>query len=339
MIAAPRPLPFSLDDVFSARVSVLRHVPKTARRDLAALKNTVWNSVLRDPHNLDNWTKAFAYTKLVLFFPPGKNNFKEKAAVVKDRIRAFLDGRFEELWLQATRRPRGARTSAPQAAGNVRRAILFAQEGQHGKAAKALISNGLDFNSEEAIENMRIQHPHSPPPPPLPPRPVSPYTFSSADVLAALNSFHSLSAGGPSGARPSHFRECLASDRGNALLSTMTRLINFLAAGKAPTIVAPFLCGGNLFAALKKTGGHRPIAVGDTLRRWTAKSVARKGTADTAEFLAPLQVGVGVKGGAEAVIHAANAAFIDDGISADDKWTLRTPPSSARRAQYKKKKK
>ena len=87
----------------------------------------------------------------------------------------------------------------------------------------------------------------------------------------------------------------------------MTRLINTLAAGNAPADVIPYLCGGNLFAALKKTGGHRPIAVGETVRRWTAKCVAKKGTSDTAEYLAPLQVGVGVKGGAEAVIHAANS--------------------------------
>ena len=83
---APRPLPFSLDDVFSARVALLRHVPKTARRELAALKNTVWGNVLRDLQNGDNWIKAFSYSKLILFIPPGKKSFKEKSAVVKRRI-------------------------------------------------------------------------------------------------------------------------------------------------------------------------------------------------------------------------------------------------------------
>ena len=77
MVAAPRPLPFSLDDIFSSRVAVLRHVPKTVRRELASLKNVVWGDVLRDPSNLDKWTKAFAYTKLVLFIPTGKRTFKE----------------------------------------------------------------------------------------------------------------------------------------------------------------------------------------------------------------------------------------------------------------------
>ena len=76
--------------------------------------------------------------------------------------------------------------------------------------------------------------------------------------------------------RAAHFRDAVSSDRGNTLLATMTRVINFLAAGKAPASIAPFLCGGNLFAALKKAGGHRPIAVGETVRRWTAKCIANK---------------------------------------------------------------
>ena len=167
---------------------------------------------------------------------------------------------------------------------------------------------------------MKAKHPPSPPPP-LPPPDASPYTFTAAETLAALNSFHSLSAGGASGCRAAHVREAITTDRGNDLLTTMTRLINFSASGKTPSI-APFLCGGNLFAALKKNGGHRPISVGETIRRWTAKCVARKATADTSEHLAPHQLGVGVRGGAEAIIHAAGAIFHDNSIKDEDKWVL-----------------
>ena len=94
----------------------------------------------------------------------------------------------------------------------------------------------------------------------------------------------------------------------------MTRLINFLVAGKTPFDIAPYLCGGNLLAALKKSGGHRPIAVGETIRRWAAKCVAKKATADCAEHLSPQQLGVGVRGGTEAIIHAASAIFDDNNI-------------------------
>ena len=316
-------LPFSLGELFETKVALLRHCPKTARRELASLFNSAWNDVLTNADNLDNWIKAFAVAKLVLFLPPGKKTFKDKAATVKHRITAFREGRLEELWLKATRKPRGRRpAAAPQAASNARRATMFAQEGHFGQAAKALLSQGLDFASQEAVDAMHAKHPHSPPPLPHPPPDASPYSFTSAETLNALNSFHSLSAGGPSGCRAAHIREAVASDRGNALLSTMTRLINFLTAGKMPPTIAPFLCGGNLFAAVKKNGGHRPIAVGETIRRWTAKCVSRKATADSADHLTPHQLGVGVKGGAEAIIHAAGAIYHDNSISDEEKWVL-----------------
>ena len=317
------PLPFSLDQLFDSKIVVLRHCPKTARREFASLLNSVWSVVLNNPINIDSWIKAFAVPKLVLFLPPGKKKFKDKAASVKSRIVAFQDGRFEQLWRDATRPVKGRRAAAaPNTANNFRRAKLLAQEGQYGQAAKALLSQGLDFDSQEAIDSMRAKHPSSPPPPILPPPDATPYSFSSAETLAALNTFHSLTAGGPSGCRAAHLREAITSERGNTLLATMTRLINFLAAGKTPPEIDPFLCGGNLFAAVKKDGGHRPIAVGETIRRWTAKCMAKKAIADTAEYLSPLQLGVRVKGGAEAIIHATSAIYNDDNISTEDKWVL-----------------
>ena len=319
-LGASQGLSFSLDDVFSTQVVVLRHCPKTARRELATLKDTVWNDVLRDPDNVEKWTIALAHTKLVLFIPPGKKSFKEKAAAVKQRIAAFLDGRLNDLWQQATRPTKRKHNSSTS--NNVRRATLLAQEGQFGKAAKALISHGLDFDSQDAINNMRLKHPFSPPPPEQPPPSATPYSFTKEEIMDALLSFHSLSAGGPSGTRAAHIREAIGSDRGGSLLTTMTTVINNLAAGKVPSEVSPFLCGANLFAALKKSGGHRPVAVGETLRRWTAKCVTKKATADCEAYLSPNQLGVGVKCGAEAIIHAASSILHDDNIPQEKKWFL-----------------
>ena len=56
--------------------------------------------------------------------------------------------------------------------------------------------------------------------------------------------------------------------------------------------------------------------------RWVAKCVAHKAISDTASYLAPLQLGVGVRGGAEAIIHSASAIFHDADIAAADKWVL-----------------
>ena len=49
----------------------------------------------------------------------------------------------------------------------------------------------------------------------------------------------------------------------------------------------------------------RPVAVGCTLRRLAAKVASNKALEDMATMLSPHQLGYGVKGGAEAVVHSA----------------------------------
>ena len=51
-------------------------------------------------------------------------------------------------------------------------------------------------------------------------------------------------------------------------------------------------------------GGVRPIAVGCTLRRLVAKIAGQLVVDEMAELLSPRQLGYGVRGGAEAAVHA-----------------------------------
>ena len=64
------------------------------------------------------------------------------------------------------------------------------------------------------------------------------------------------------------------------------KLVNVMAGGGVPDSVAPFLCGARLHAGNKKDGGIRPIAVGNTLRRLTAKCISWLGKQPI--FLAPI---------------------------------------------------
>jgi hypothetical protein len=81
------------------------------------------------------------------------------------------------------------------------------------------------------------------------------------------------------------------------------KLCNLIASGKACRRVQPFLAGGSLTALLKKDGGIRPIAVGDVLRRLTGKALVRAQKDKLVNYFSPLQVGVAVPCGAEAVVH------------------------------------
>ena len=58
-----------------------------------------------------------------------------------------------------------------------------------------------------------------------------------------------------------------------------------------------------LVALPKPGGGHRPIAVGEVLRRVVGKCLAAEVRDQAWQYLEPRQVGVGTPAGAEAVVH------------------------------------
>ena len=70
----------------------------------------------------------------------------------------------------------------------------------------------------------------------------------------------------------------------------------------------------------KKGGGVRPVAVGCTLRRLVAKVAGCKVMDVVGEILAPRQLGVGVRGGAAAAVHATRL-YLED--LAPDKAVLK----------------
>ena len=100
----------------------------------------------------------------------------------------------------------------------------------------------------------------------------------------AIMSFKSGTAPVPSGLRAEHLKEAKGrgEGRGAAALGSLTRLVNCIAAGNVSQVVAPFLFGANLFAVIKKSGGYRPVAVGDILRRLTSKVIMREVTGPAA---------------------------------------------------------
>ena len=67
------------------------------------------------------------------------------------------------------------------------------------------------------------------------------------------------------------------------------------------------LGSARLVAFAKPAGGVRPIAVGSVWRRVIARAVASQCRARWAEALRPVQFGVGVRGGTEAMVHGVRS--------------------------------
>ena len=59
----------------------------------------------------------------------------------------------------------------------------------------------------------------------------------------------------------------------NSFTTALGKICSSLAAGNAPTSIAPWLAGAPIFPLKKKHGGIRPIAVGEVIRRLVGKLI------------------------------------------------------------------
>ena len=80
-------------------------------------------------------------------------------------------------------------------------------------------------------------------------------------VESCTKLFHWLSGGGPSGLKPIHLQNSLATEHRDEVLEHLTAIVNLLAKGKAPVSIAPYLAGASLTALPKKDNDLRPVAV------------------------------------------------------------------------------
>ena len=89
-----------------------------------------------------------------------------------------------------------------------------------------------------------------------------------------------------------------------------------------PSLSCPHLCGATLLASHKKSGGFRPIAIGEVLRRLTSKCLSAHILPLVKQMLPPHQVGVGTKKGAEALVHSLKLLLSNSSIASQSKCCL-----------------
>ena len=301
-----------LSDVMSSRVDTVRFVPISFRNEWSEVVGHALDNCATAPDNLKNWTRLLMLPKCILKAPRrgGKSHAPNNCRDNRQRIKSWKEGNISDLWSNATKRPkeRTKKNSKPSPDFNVRRAKELAGLGQFGRAAKALFSDGLVSKSDESLKDLLSLHP-SADPPVFSGRDESPlaYQVESEFVHKSLKSFPSGTAAGPSRWFPEHFVhavECPTPQTAARTLESLNRVVNILAAGQAPSSLSPWLCSANLFATAKPKGGVRPIAVGEVLRRLTAKCLAKAANAEARDFLCPHQLGVATSGGSEAIVHA-----------------------------------
>ena len=103
--------------------------------------------------------------------------------------------------------------------------------------------------------------------------------------------------------RPQHLKDALVPGHKDEVLRQLAGIVDILARGEASPAARGWISGGSQQALRKQDGGLRPIAVGETWRRLVGKILSKTTAEKIHNYLEPLQVGVGTKGGAEATIH------------------------------------
>ena len=296
-----------LDSIAHTKISMCKHVPKTCRSLWGRALSSAISNVLY--HNdLLHWTLLFMLPKAVLRKTTRggnhRKNRKQNADTVFRNLRRWNAGEHVELWREvesaAQSSRRGPRDSHAEC-------LAQAAEGNVAAAAKALEQASPPATTPEAIAKLRTKHPYRPPPPAPPNDLPPPVTAELETVAKALRSFPKGTSGGPSGLTPQLLKEAKEGHDHNSTIKCLTNLVNFMLQGKVCQDVVSFICGARLIALLKPNKDVRPIAVGETFRRLTAKVAVNLHYHDLADHFLPLQVGVAVKGGAESIIHGVRA--------------------------------
>lgn len=167
------------------------------------------------------------------------------------------------------------------------------------RGAVKLISStdSLATNSAETFEQLVKKHPAPSRIMTFPSEPdesIQPLQVDPDKVESSIKSFANGSSAGCDGLRPQHLKDIIslsAGEAGQRALISITKLSNFLLAGKLNNEICELLYGASLCALVKKDGGIRPIGIGTTIRRLVSKIACFSVKQDMVNYLLPHQVG------------------------------------------------
>ena len=335
--SVPTPIQYNIDllqQVFSnPAVSVIKSIPRNARVQVAVCVASLLRDIVSRPDDVATYVRFFLFPRAVLrrvewaTLQRRRRKDRPKIQLVQTitRLNSWIKGGVDrdalvtEL-ISTPSAPVHHRSHSSQQ--NIRRCIKIAtQDGRYGKAVSALSSNGIAPPDASTLLELQRLHPQSDLPVHVQPPGVS-LEVSDQTVLLMLKSFPKGTATSRSGWSPQHLLECALPQTNVSVFSEhLTAVVNLFLSGRASAEIAPFVASANLVPLLKKDSSIRPIAVGETLRRLISKCCTESVTRKVADMLSPLQVGVGVSKGAEAVIHAFND-LARDSLNADNIMAL-----------------
>ena len=267
------------------------------------------------PNSPENWKRLFAISKCVLRASNrgGKKHKQQQDRLMLTRFERWKNGDYAGLWFEAASMKQAKKINHDSMETLAARAKSLCLQGQFGRAAKILSSDGVAPDNKETLKELMNLHPAEE----VPPRVTDDYScyayqFDEASVFKQLQSFSNFTAAGQSKMYPEHLLHavaCAVPDQSKKSITSITKLVNLASRGQLPSFVEPTFCSASLTALKKTKGGVRPIAVGEVFRRLIAKCFAQEASSEAVELFSSRQLGVAVKCGAESIVHATKQTF------------------------------
>ena len=101
---------------------------------------------------------------------------------------------------------------------------------------------------------------------------------------------------------------------GNDAIKVLTKLCKAIATTSAliPSDIKPLFFGARLIPVPKKNGKIRPIAIGTIFHKLISAAIMSRIKSDLPGTFAPVQFGVGIRGGAENIVHGIRNKLSDN---------------------------
>ena len=308
--------PALVHQIFTLGHHSYRRVPKSAWISWAAALRSALKAVAESGSE-SAWVELLILPMCVLSArrrPRGEG----VAQHIRRRARSWLDGNVDDLIDELLATAPGTHPQPRQSddAAFASRVLRKVAEGHLSAAVRLLEPTTIAPATPATCAILEALHP----PRPLPtgvPIAHAPYQARVEDIMAALKTFSPGTAGGRDGLMALHLKHALSVGGSDLLLENLLGVVNRALAGDLPPTLRPYWASAPITPLLKPNGGIRPIAVGLTLRRLVSKVALAAVLPMVSEHLQPHQVGVGVRGGAEGLVHALNRLVADQQHSPD----------------------
>ena len=299
-----------LEEMCCLRHPTIRFVPSRARPAFARALSSVLKEIVA-VNSVDAWTKLLMLPKCVL--PTSKRGSRHNKPISIDILcDLWLKGNLCELWLFAQARAT-LTTQSKKVLSNKRvaSAIALAKNALYGKPCQTLTSQGLAPDDDNNWNLLISKHPQGECPSNLPVPSTVTVLPPEFNIIPVLRSFSKLTGTGSTGLHIQHLIDAAEVPLSCSIVQSLKAVVNILAAGRAPPMIACFLAGGNFTALVKSQHGStldiRPIAVGEALHRLTGTCLCALVRSKASEFFQSYQFGVACPMGAEKIAHGLRA--------------------------------